>query len=91
METVKKVAKKSPKKVAKKVAKKAPAKKLTPKTAKKFAPGKVVKISIADMIKNMKKGFYYRDPQGVRQTEAYMKTRANQEYVREGMHEYKEA
>lgn len=86
--------KKSAKKTAvKKVATKKIAKKAIKKangTARKFEPGKVLSISIADMRAKMKKGFYYRDPQGVRQTENYMKTRAKQDYVREGMHEYKE-
>lgn len=55
-----------------------------------FEPGKIVSISIKDMINNInKKLYYYRDPQGVRQTVKYMKTRANQEYVREGMRQYK--
>lgn len=89
---MKKVSKKSAvKKVStKKAAAPKKAKKAASKGSREFEPGKVVSISIADMRKNMKKGFYYRDPQGVRQTEKYMATRANQDWVREGMHEYKE-
>lgn len=84
----KKAAKKSP---TKKVAKKAAAKKTKKAPAKKgnFEAGKVVSISIKDMRANIKKGYVYRDPQGVIQTEKYMATRAKQDHVREGMHEYK--
>jgi hypothetical protein len=91
----KKVAAKKEKPAKKVAAKKvaAPKKKAAAKkngAARKFEPGKIVSISIADMIKNINKGLYfYRDPQGVRQTVKYMKTRANQDYVREGMHQYK--
>lgn len=78
------------KKVAAK--KKAAPKKATKKVSRKVAPkegGKKVNISIKAMIANTKKGFVYRDPQGVKQTIAYMEKRANQDYVREGMWEYK--
>jgi hypothetical protein len=91
--TAKKVA---PKKAAKKVAVKKVAAPKKEKVAKVngskrvFEPGKLVDISIADMRSNMKKGFFYRDPQGVRQTESYMSTRQKQDHVRTGMHEYKE-
>lgn len=80
------------KKTAKKSAAKKSASKKTSKGAGKkrnFTPGKIVSISIADMRKNLKKGYEYRDPQGVIQTEKYMATRAKQDHVREGMHEYK--
>lgn len=79
-------------KVKSKPTKKVAAKKVAAKKAtNKVVPGKKVNISIADMITNSKKGFVYRDPQGVRQSVEYMKGRANQEYVREGMYESKEA
>lgn len=85
----KKAAKKvAPKKAAKKVAKKA-AKKSAPKVTKKFEGAKIVSISIKDMRANLKKGYVYRDPQGVIQTEKYMATRAKQDHVREGMQEFK--
>ena len=87
METKTKKAKPA-KKAAKKVATKKVAKKSNG-TKRVFTPGKVVSISIADMIKNTKKGFVYRDPQGIIQSVKYNESRANQDYVREGMHEYK--
>lgn len=74
----------------KKVVKKA-AKKVAVKKPAKAEWGKVVSISIADMRAGIKKGKVYRDPQGVIQSEAYMKTRAKQNYVREGMYESKAA
>lgn len=91
METKTKTAKKSAKKAAKKVAKKSAVKKVSNGVKRAFEPGKVVNISIADMRKNLKKGYLYRDPQGVIQTEKYMATRAKQDHVRTGMHEYKPA
>jgi hypothetical protein len=65
------------------MAKKGAAVKAKETTAKK------VDISIKDMRANLKKGFVYRDPQGVKQTEKYMATRKNQDHVREGMLESK--
>lgn len=47
--------------------------------------GKAVSISIKDMRAGIKKGFQYRDPQGVIQTENYMSTRARQDHVRDGI------
>lgn len=79
------------KKAAKKVApvnSKSVAKASAPK--KVVSGGKKVDISIKQMLLNMKKGFFYRDPQGVRQSENYMKGRANQDHVRTGMLEFKE-
>lgn len=62
--------------------------------AKKATNGKVegrkVNISIKAMRIGLKKGFIYRDPQGIKQTEKYMATRKNQDLVREGMYESKE-
>lgn len=94
----KKVAKKAvkkvaAKKVAKKVAKKAVKKVATKKesTSKEKPLGKVVDISIADMRKKMAEGFYYKDPQGTRQSENYLASRAKQDHVRTGMQEFKAA
>lgn len=56
---------------------------------KPFTPGKVVDMSIKDMIAKCKQGYYYRDHLGRLQSVEYMKTRAKQDYVRKGMHEYK--
>lgn len=76
--------------------KKAAAKKATKKSAPKKSTGfdkndkktwgKKVNVSIKAMRDGLKKGFVYRDPQGVKQTEAYMSTRANQDFVREDMY-----
>jgi hypothetical protein len=80
--------KKATKKVAKKAAKKTVKAKAPKGEARVYAPKpgeKKVNISIKDMIAGIKKGFRYRDPQGVFQSEAYLKTRANQDYVRDGM------
>jgi hypothetical protein len=74
-----------------KPAKKAKAKKSPAKGTRKFEAGKIVDISIADMRAKMKKGYTYRDPQGILQPESYLKTRAKQDHVRTGMHEYKPA
>lgn len=89
----KKVAKKTaPKKAAKKVEKKVAKVKKEAKPRKinwkepatKGAWGNRTKKSIAEMVANTKKGTHqYRDPQGVIQSAEYMKSRANQEYVRE--------
>lgn len=75
---------------AKKAVKKVATKKVAAKksSGNKFEGGKKVDISIKDMLAKTKKGFYYRDPQGVRQSEAYLAGRTNQEYVREGMYEF---
>jgi hypothetical protein len=72
----------------KKQTKKAPVKKVAAVKAKETT-AKKVDISIKDMRANLKKGFVYRDPQGVKQTEKYMATRKNQDHVREGMLESK--
>lgn len=92
-EMAKKVApKKAVKKVAaKKVVKKVAAKKVAAKkeVSKEKPAGKVVNISIADMRKKMEDGFYYRDPQGTRQSENYLASRAKQDWVRTGMQEFK--
>lgn len=67
---------------AKKGAKKGAAKKSTKDSS---TWGKQVDISIKDMRAGIRKGFQYRDPQGVIQTEKYMATRAKQDHVRTGM------
>lgn len=75
--------------MAKKATKKAPAKKAAAKTTTSADWGKKVNISIKDMRAGIKKGLVYRDPQGVKQTEKYLATRAKQDFVREGMYEGK--
>lgn len=78
---------------------------MTKKAVKKVAPkkvahkkvagseswGKQVSISIKDMRAGIKKGFAYRDPQGVIQSEKYLATRAKQDHVRDGMYVSKAA
>lgn len=76
-------------KVKKVAAKKATSKKAAPAGAASW--GKVVSISIKDMRAGIKKGFVYRDPQGVIQSEKYMATRAKQDHVRDGMYVSKAA
>jgi hypothetical protein len=71
------------KKQSKKAAKKNGAAK---KAVSKADWGKTVSISIKDMRAGIKKGFQYRDPQGVIQTENYMSTRARQDHVRDGIY-----
>lgn len=86
----KKPAKKAAKKsAAKKVASKKVAKKVVKKATATKSEGKIVDISIADMRKKMADGFYYKDPQGTRQSENYLATRAKQDHVRVGMQEFK--
>jgi hypothetical protein len=55
--------------------------------ANKATWGKKVDVSIKKMREGLKKGFIFRDPQGVKQTEEYMKGRANQDFVRKGMYQ----
>jgi hypothetical protein len=78
--------KKAAKKVAKKSAKKTNSKATGFDKNDKKTWGKKVNVSIKAMRDGLKKGFIYRDPQGVKQTEVYMATRSNQELVREGMY-----
>jgi outer membrane biosynthesis protein TonB len=67
---------------------KAKAAKGKPANMVEYEGAKIVSISIADMRKNIKKGYEYRDPQGVIQRESYLATRARQEYVRDYMQEF---
>lgn len=96
--TAKKVAKKAaPKKAVKKVAAKNTSTKAVTKAKKEVikkitkatCEGKVVDISIADMRKKMAEGFFYKDPQGTRQSENYLASRSKQDHVRTGMLEFK--
>lgn len=91
-ETKKSPAKKvaaAPKKLAKAAKSTTPAKGKKPASIKKIEGAKIVAISIKDMRAGLKKGIKYYDPQGVSQNENYLSTRANQEYIREGMQELK--
>jgi len=80
----------APKKLVKAVNKSTtPVKGKKPASIKKIEGAKIVAISIKDMRAGLKKGFKYYDPQGVSQNETYLASRANQEYIREGMQELK--
>jgi outer membrane biosynthesis protein TonB len=81
--------KEAPEKLAKAAKSTTPAKGKKPASIKKIEGAKIVAISIKDMRAGLKKGIKYYDPQGVSQNENYLSTRANQEYIREGMQELK--
>lgn len=81
--------KEAPKKLAKAEKSTTPAKGKKPASIKKIEGAKIVAISIKDMRAGIKKGIKYYDPQGVSQNETYLASRANQDYIREGMQELK--
>jgi len=81
--------KEAPKKSAKAEKSTTPAKGKKPANIKKIEGAKIVAISIKDMRAGLKNGIKYYDPQGVSQNETYLASRANQDYIREGMQELK--